>query len=176
METCSITENSTLTGAHGIPFGADSVLPQELDTAKAEALAASYDGLLLPGGQPNAGTLCGDTRVLQIVQAFFAADKITAAICAAPCVFERAGILTDKKATSYPGCIDPASCAEYRQDRVVRDGTVITSRAAGTAIDFGLEICGDLALLNRRNRFARRFYIKTILWRRLRQYTGKIRE
>ena len=64
VETCSITENSTLTGAHGIPFGADSVLPQELGTAKAEALAASYDGLLLPGGQPNAGTLCGDTRVL----------------------------------------------------------------------------------------------------------------
>ena len=49
VETCSITENSTLTGAHGIPFGADSVLPQELGTAKAEALAASYDGLLLPG-------------------------------------------------------------------------------------------------------------------------------
>lgn len=146
VETCSITENSTLTGAHGIPFGADSVLPQEIDTAKVEALAASYDGLLLPGGQPNAGTLCGDTRVLQIVQAFFAADKITAAICAAPCVFERAGILTDKKATSYPGCIDPASCAEYRQDRVVRDGTVITSRAAGTAIDFGLEILRGLGL------------------------------
>ena len=61
-------------------------------------------------------------------------------------MFERAGILTDKKATSYPGCIDPASCAEYRQDRVVRDGTVITSRAAGTAIDFGLEILRGLGL------------------------------
>ena len=54
VETCSITENSTLTGAHGIPFGSDSILPPEIDAPKAEALAAAYDGLLLPGGQPNA--------------------------------------------------------------------------------------------------------------------------
>ena len=146
VELCSITGETVLNGSRGIRFLSDTVLPAEIDAESASALAETYDGVILPGGQPNAGTLRDDNRVIRIVKAFSAKGKLTAAICAAPCVFEKAGILEGKKATSYPDCIDPASCAEYTQDRVVRDGSVITSRGAGTAIDFGLEILRGLGL------------------------------
>ncbi|MFR1517338.1 MAG: DJ-1 family glyoxalase III [Clostridia bacterium] len=146
VEICSITGRNTVNGARGIRFLSDSVLPETIDSEGAAKISEIYDGVILPGGQPNAGTLRDDERVIRIVKAFYQKGKITAAICAAPCIFEKAGILKGKKATSYPDCIDPASCAEYTQDRVVRDGTVITSRSAGTAIDFGLEILRGLGL------------------------------
>ena len=146
VEMCSITGNSVLTGAHQMKYLADTVLPDDVTEQDAASLAAIYDGVILPGGQPNAGTLRDDERVGHIVRAFYEAEKITAAICAAPCVFEKAGMLKNRKATSYPECVDPASCGMYTQDRVVRDGTVITSRSAGTALDFGFEILCALGL------------------------------
>ncbi len=146
VELCSITGQNTLTGSRGIRFLSDTVLPDTVDAETAAKIAERYDGVILPGGQPNASTLQKDERVIYIVKSFYAKGKLIAAICAAPCVFEKAGILEGKRATSYPECIDPASCAEYVQERVVRDGTVITSRGAGTAIDFGLEILRGLGL------------------------------
>lgn len=146
VELCSITGQNTLTGSHGIRFLSDTVLPDTVDAETAAKIAERYDGVILPGGQPNASTMQKDERVICIVKSFYAKGKLTAAICAAPCVFEKAGILEGKRATSYPECIDPASCAEYVQERVVCDGTVITSRGAGTAIDFGLEILRGIGL------------------------------
>ncbi len=146
VELCSITGQNTLTGSHGIRFLSDTVLPDTVDAETAAKIAERYDGVILPGGQPNASTMQKDERVICIVKSFYAKGKLTAAICAAPCVFEKAEILEGKRATSYPECIDPASCAEYVQERVVCDGTVITSRGAGTAIDFGLEILRGIGL------------------------------
>lgn len=146
VTVCSTTGRKTLTGAHEIQLLAEEVLPAAIGGNDAAQLASSYDGVILPGGQPNASTLRDDERVIAIVKAFSAAGKITAAICAAPCVLEKAGILQGKRATSFPGCIDPASCASYEETRAVRDGTVITSRSAGTAIDFGIEILRGLGL------------------------------
>lgn len=146
VEVCSITGQSIVKGSRGISFLSDTLLPESVGEAAAAALAEQYDGVILPGGQPNAGTLRDDGRVLRIVNAFYKQQKITAAICAAPCVFEKAGLLTGRRATSYPGCIDPTSCGEYLSDRVVRDGSLITSRGAGTAIDFSLEILRALGL------------------------------
>ena len=75
------------------------------------------------------------------------ADKYTAAICAAPAVLAEAGLLDDKRATSYPGSLDTGGIPglEYVEQPVVVDGKVITSRGPGTAMDFALELIATLS-------------------------------
>ena len=65
---------------------------------------------------------------------------MVSAICAAPSVLGRLGLLKGKKATCYPGFEDKLSGAECTGEYVVRDGNIITGRGAGAAIDFGLKI------------------------------------
>ena len=61
-------------------------------------------------------------------------------ICAAPSVFGGLGFLKDKEATSYPGCLDGIPVGVYKEDPVVVDGNVVTSRGVGTAIAFALKL------------------------------------
>ena len=107
-----------------------------------DALRQDYDMVVLPGGLPGADYLDKDPRIQDLLVKMSAADKYTAAICAAPKVLASAGLLNNKKATSYPGVIDkmPISGMSYQQQAVVQDGKVITSRGPGTAMDFSLEL------------------------------------
>ncbi|MBF0607535.1 MAG: DJ-1/PfpI family protein [Magnetococcales bacterium] len=100
-----------------------------------------FDMVVLPGGQPGTDNLARDERVVRIVRAMNERGKYTAAICAAPYVLSEAGVLSGKRATSYPTFQERLKAAEVVKDkRVVRDGTVITSQGPGTAIDFALEL------------------------------------
>ncbi len=107
-----------------------------------EALAQDYDMVVLPGGLPGADHLMNDARVIELVTRMAARQQYTAAICAAPRVLARAGLLDGRHATSFPGAIDVHGIPglRYSDQPVVRDGTVITSRGPGTAMDFALEL------------------------------------
>ena len=95
-----------------------------------------YDAVVLPGGNPGYMNLAGDERVLKLVKNAYTEGKYVAAICAAPSVLGKAGIMEGITATHYPG-IDVIG-AKYTNERVTRDGTIITSQGPGTAIDFAL--------------------------------------
>ncbi|MBR7077453.1 MAG: DJ-1/PfpI family protein [Clostridia bacterium] len=140
VTVCSMTGRNVLHGSHGIDVAADAVFGR---TVK-EDCADAFDALAFPGGLPNAHTLRDDTRATDAAKAFYAKGKIVCAICAAPCVLEKAGLLKGRRATSYPGCIDESAC-EYSEEKVVRDGNMITSRGVGTALDFALAIAEALA-------------------------------
>ena len=73
--------------------------------------------------------------------------KYIAAICAAPKVLARAGLLQNRQATSYPDSIPEQDMAgiDYQQQSVVIDGNIITSRGPGTAMDFALVLIELLA-------------------------------
>jgi len=146
VDICSITGSDVLTGAHDIVFSADMVLENILNADGVKEIADGYDAVILPGGLPNAHNLRDDKRVNDIVGMFYKSGKVTAAICASPCTFEKLGMLKNKKATSYPGCINPDSCGEYTQAPAVRDGNVITGRSAGAAMEFGFEMLKGLGL------------------------------
>src|SRR5208337_4047062 len=106
--------------------------------------ADDFDMIVLPGGQPGADNLNADARVKELVKNFSLKGKLTGAICAAPYVLANAGVLAGKHATSYPTYKDRMGGAVYEEMPVVVDGTVLTSRGAGTALDFGLAIVEKL--------------------------------
>lgn len=106
------------------------------DTTLAEAGSKTYDMLFLPGG-PGVLNLRGDMRVRELVQQQATAGRWLAAICAAPTVLYDAGLLEGRRYTAHFSVAKqlPTALAE---ERVVVDDKIITSRGAGTALDFGL--------------------------------------
>lgn len=117
------------------------------DIALDEALEQDYDMVILPGGQPGADNLDRDARIHKLLQKMAAHGKYTAAICAAPKVLADAGLLKNRRATSFPGSLNTAQLigVDYQEAAVVRDGPVITSRGPGTAMDFALTLIEILA-------------------------------
>ena len=122
------------------------------DTTLDEVKDQDFDMVVLPGGMPGADHLNNDPRVHGILKNAASKNRFTAAICAAPKVLASAGLLNGKQATSYPGYLDPDSVPgmTYREDPVVQDGKVITSRGPGTAMDFALTLVE--ALVGRKKR------------------------
>jgi protein deglycase len=133
--TTAALGKSPVRGSHGIAVEADTAL---------DGLAVEpFDAVILPGGMPGAKHLREDERVQSLLKAARARGKILGAICAGPIALESAGLLKDKRATSYPGHGLPS--ARYVEEPVVVDGDLITSRGPGTALDFALVLVARLA-------------------------------
>lgn len=121
------------------------------DTTLDEAARHDYDMVVLPGGQPGATNLKADQRVLALLQQMSHQEKYVTAICAAPSVLATAGVLDDKRATSFPGALDHFPKVMRQLGAVVEDGKLITSRGPGTAMDFALTLVERLAGRNKRD-------------------------
>jgi len=105
-----------------------------------------FDGLILPGGAPGFVNLGNDERILNMAREMDRAGKVVAAICAAPSVLIKAGVLQGRRATVSPsGKAQVEACASFSEDRVVVDGNLITSRSPGTALEFALKLVEVLA-------------------------------
>ncbi len=115
------------------------------DTTLDEAVKHNYDMVVLPGGQPGATNLKSDERVLALLQRMAQQERYVTAICAAPSVLATAGLLDGKRATSFPGALDPFPKVMRQPGAVVEDGKLITSRGPGTAMDFALTLVERLA-------------------------------
>jgi len=123
-------------GSHEIVVKADMTLD--------EALSEEWDCVALPGGMPGSTNLRDDDRVGTLLSKTAEAGGVVAAICAAPIVLARWGLLNGKAATSYPGFGDQLTGAQYKEERVVKDKGVITSRGPGTAMEFALALVEEL--------------------------------
>ncbi len=102
-----------------------------------------YDGIVLPGGSPGYENLGKSSEVIKMLKNFSAQNKLIAAICGAPSILAKAGLLDGKKATIHPGM--EKEIPYPRGERVVVDGKIITSQGAGTAIEFALKLVEVLA-------------------------------
>lgn len=135
--TVSIT-GEPVPGSHGVTVLADVTL-DDVDLSKA-------DMLVLPGGGPGYKNLGKEPRVEQLVRKAAEKDLWVAAICAAPTLLGRWGLLEGKNAVCYPGMEEGLTGAQPQMDQgVVVAGKVITGRAAGSAFDFGLTLVETLA-------------------------------
>ena len=112
------------------------------DTTLATIESRTFDCVFLPGG-PGTKLLRADPRVRQIVQKHAQEGKWLAAICAAPTVLHDAGLLAQRRYTAHFSVADELP-AILNGLRVVTDGNIITSRGAGTAMDFGLALIEHL--------------------------------
>ena len=130
--TVSLAEERLVPSSRHIPVLADKSW-EEVDFDE-------YDGVVLPGGLAGTERLLADARVEALLRQFHAAGKLTAAICAAPTVLAKAGLLEGKRAICYPGLEEKLEGALVTCEEVVQDGTVITSRGMGTSVPFGLAL------------------------------------
>lgn len=134
--TVAGTVDGPVTGSRGVVITPDTALDTVAD--------ASFDMVVLPGGGPGTEALRRDARVASIVKRHADRGEWIAAICAAPTVLADAGLLAGRRVTSYPSVRSQLSATDYRTDRVVVDGRLITSRSPGTALEFALTLVESL--------------------------------
>lgn len=132
--TVSVADDKVVTGAHGIPVIADMCI-EELDDPCPQAI-------VLPGGMPGTLNLDASAKLKQYILDA-AEDTLLCAICAAPMVLGKLGLLCGKKATCYPGFEEHLVGAALG-GKVERDGRVITACGMGVAQQFGLAIAEAL--------------------------------
>jgi 4-methyl-5(b-hydroxyethyl)-thiazole monophosphate biosynthesis len=154
VKTVSISGSLTVTGSHGVQVIADmpidglvSKLPQD----------GPGDGIILPGGSLGAENLAASAAVGLLIKKAREDSLLICAICASPAVaLAPTGALDTAAWTCYPGAEKNAGKAKatWREDRVVADGNIITSRAAGTAAEWSLKIIETLLGTETRNRIA----------------------
>lgn len=135
-DMCSLKE-SYVTGSHGIQVKSDINL-DEVDER-------NYDAVILPGG-PGTENLRNNVRVVQLVKDFYMSGRLTAAICAAPTVLAEAGIVNGHNITSYPSVKDMLNNSIYREELVVLDHNLLTSRGPATAFPFAFAVLECLGL------------------------------
>ncbi len=136
VTTTSITGNDIIHGAHGIDVLADELF-DEVDFEM-------QDMAVLPGGMPGTLHLEAHHGVKEVLEQYYEKGKYIAAICAAPSILGKYGMLKGRKATSYPGFEEALEGATYVYDEVAVDDFIITSRGMGTAIAFSLKLIEKL--------------------------------
>lgn len=135
IDMISIMPGKRVMGSHQIPVEAD-LLFRDLTEADLDA----YDMLILPGGGVGTKNLEACAPLKEAVARFDAAGKYISAICAAPGIFGRMGLLKGRKATCYPACEEESWGANLVHRETVTDDHILTSRGMGTSIPFGLAI------------------------------------
>jgi 4-methyl-5(b-hydroxyethyl)-thiazole monophosphate biosynthesis len=143
--TVAVGAQRTITGAHRIPVTADTLIADVAASAEVSAIAGDYDALLLPGGIPGATNLAASKELDTLLRQAAAHGRLIAALCAAPAVvLAPKGLLAGRRFTCYPGMETQVADGLWQDGRVVIDGSLITSRGAGTAAEFSLAIIETL--------------------------------
>ena len=137
VQIVSVTPDEIVMGAHDVSLLCD------INFENCDFFDA--DLLLLPGGMPGAATLDKHEGLRKLLLDFAAKGKPIAAICAAPMVLGKLGLLKGRKATCYPSFEQYLEGAECVSEPVVRDGNIITGMGPGAAMEFALTIVDLLA-------------------------------
>jgi 4-methyl-5(b-hydroxyethyl)-thiazole monophosphate biosynthesis len=137
--TAATGSSQSVKGAHDIVVHAD----RHFDAVSDD----TFDAVILPGGVAYL-KLMEHAVLHDVLRRHAAASKVTAAICAAPAVLAKAGLLDGKRAACYPSVEGDvrARASALVSESVAVDGNVITSRGPATATDFALalveRLCG----------------------------------
>ena len=132
VKLLSIENQDMVSGSHDITVKAHAKLKDVMDE--------KFDVVIAPGGIPGAANLGESDLVIDFIRQKQEEGAIIGAICAAPaCVLAQHGFLKTRSYTCNPGFVEMAEKMvghDAKQERVVVDGSIVTSRAAGTAAEF----------------------------------------
>lgn len=129
VDLVSLENTTTVTSKHQVRVVADKTFD--------EVRLPDYDYLLIPGGTTD---YLNRTPFLDAIMAHAATDKGIAAICAAPAVLGKLGLLRGKRAVCYPGMEHMLDGANIGDAIVETDGLFTTSKGPGTTIPFALRV------------------------------------
>lgn len=132
IKTVSISHSLEVKGSHTISVIADELLENTTFT--------ETDAIILPGGVPGVPNLASNKRVLGLVKEFSGKNKHIIAICAAPYILDKAGVLKGTKITCYPAWAEMIKNAVITTDNVVVSDNIITGKGVGAAIDLALKV------------------------------------
>jgi 4-methyl-5(b-hydroxyethyl)-thiazole monophosphate biosynthesis len=125
-------QDGPLTASRGVRLIPDATLD--------EVNPLDFDAIVLPGGNRGVANLMADPRVLDALRVMHRAGRWVCAVCAAPLVLQKAGLLGGRQVTCYPGVGEQLTVTRRREEPVVVDDHLITSQGPGTSIAFALEI------------------------------------
>lgn len=128
-------QNLAVTGANGIKIVCDCYVD--------EIREDDFDMIILPGGLPGTNNLKNSPKIISLLQDMDKKNKQIGAICAAPWVLSEAGVLKDKF-TCYPSFEKHINNNGFKEEMIVEDKNILTSRGPGTAICFALKIVEKL--------------------------------
>lgn len=134
-ELISVNELSSVC-SHGMTIVADKTI--------AEVNSADYDGVIIPGGMNGSINIASSKQALNFIADIYTAQKLVAAICAAPAiVFAHIPQIADKTITCYPDkeLVKQVKYCRYRKCEVMTSANVITANGPMTAFKFAMVIC-----------------------------------
>lgn len=107
--------------------------------------APVFDLICVPGGG-GVNALLSDDEVLNFVRAQAITASFVTSICTGSLVLGRAGLLAGKRAATHWNAMDFLKLfgATAVEERVVRDGKLITAGGVTSGIDFGLSVIAEL--------------------------------
>ncbi len=152
VRTVAVGNDNAVVGAHGITVVAD-IKEEELCTICPEAI-------VLPGGMPGAANLDNSRVVAMSVHQSMKHGGLVCAICAAPMVIGNLGYLNGKRATCFPGFEQYLEGADVCDEKVVRDGNIITAKGMGCANEFALAIVEALSGKEKADEIAKSIFYK----------------
>ena len=132
VRTVSVTNEKLVTGTHGIQIAADLF--------STEVPLDEINMLVLPGGMPGVKNLDASPVTQAFIDATLRNGGHLAAICAAPSIFGKHGMLTNIKATCFPGFESQLLNAIVTDANVVTDGVFTTARDYEAATEFAKEL------------------------------------
>lgn len=137
VDTVSINSGLEICGSHNIRIIADIMLE--------DMIVDTYELLVLPGGE-GAGSYEKNERVCDVLREHNAKNKVIAAICAAPYILAKMGMLREKPATCYPSVrsVLIENQAIYVDVPVTMTDKAITGKALGAAVPFAAAIITHL--------------------------------
>jgi protein deglycase len=129
----SVTDDLIVTGSKGVKLIADRRL--------SECAHEVFDLIALPGGMPGAEHLRDSPELIALLKSQADEGRLYAALCASPVVVLYPHcLLRGKRFTCHPKFAQGVSEGQLSTDPVVVDGNLITSRGAGTAVEFALTL------------------------------------
>ncbi len=136
VTTISVSSDRTVKGAHGIIVTADNLFDNSNFT--------DNDILYLPGGMPGTKNLDAHDGLKKLIQKQIEGKKTLAAICAAPSILGKMGLLNGKEAICYPGFENQMLGAILSDKKIVKSENILTAKGAGVAIQFALKLVEEL--------------------------------